>query len=96
VDTVAFAPGVRMVSNSLTEPLLRTLYSGVVFGLLAYVTGNQATHCLAVTGTVDEAVHNQIALGYVIQDYCRAGDQTRVVGTVASAFATARPGGGSS
>lgn len=87
-DLVALATMLRTADNSILEPVLNAAFSAVVSSFAAHVTGNQATHCLRVTGTLAETVDNHIALQTVLPEYC----EQLGGGSVESAFAVARGG----
>lgn len=69
VDAFVRAMTVRAADNALREPPRNAVLSGRLSGLLAHVTGNQATHCIAVTGTLDEVADNQILMEQMSTDY---------------------------
>jgi hypothetical protein len=96
VDAMAFGPLVRMIGNSLTEPFLHALWSGVVRGSWSYVAANQAAHCLSIEGELEETSDNHI-MGQVLQDsYCLDGQagQPGVIGRSPSLFRTILATGG--
>jgi hypothetical protein len=59
-DTVLFAVSVRSNDNRFQEGISMTFYSLFSYGLMNTATGNQATHCLHVLGSLVAEADNRV------------------------------------
>ena len=60
--TQAYAPVLHVADNRFTETPCRAVFSCVITGSAVIVVDNQATHCLAVTGSQTVERDNQVLL----------------------------------